>query len=116
LDRLHSSTSKRLRLFFLYDRRLLGHLSRCAWETVRELYRAGLDDRRAVSGMVVSIQTSGDLANWQPHLRALVSGGVFNREGVFTPLQLPPAGVAEELYRRRVIRLLPERLEPGLRR
>jgi hypothetical protein len=48
---------KRLRLFFLYDRRLLGDLSRCAWETVGELYRAGLEDRRAVPGMVVSIQT-----------------------------------------------------------
>ncbi len=41
---------KRLRLFFLYDRRLLGVLSRCAWETVRELYGAGLADRHAVPG------------------------------------------------------------------
>lgn len=96
---------KRLRLFFLYDRCLLGDLSRCAWDTVRELYRAGLDDRRAVPGRVVSIQTYGDLANWQPHLHALVSGGVFNREGVFTPLPLPPVRMAEELFRRRVIRL-----------
>jgi hypothetical protein len=54
---------KRLRLFFLYDRRLLGDLSRCAWETVRELFRAGLGERHAVPGMVVSIQTYGDLAN-----------------------------------------------------
>lgn len=54
---------KRLRLFFLYDRRLLGDQSRCAWQTVRDLYRAGLEDRRAVPGMVVSIQTYGDLAN-----------------------------------------------------
>ena len=87
---------KRLRLFFLYDRRLLGDLSRCAWETVRELYGAGLQDRRAVPGMVVSIQTYGDLANFQPHLHALVTAGVVNREGVFTPLSLPPAGMAEE--------------------
>jgi hypothetical protein len=57
---------KRLRLFFLYDRRLLGALSRCAWSTVRDVYRAGLRDRRAVPGMVVSIQTYGDLANWHP--------------------------------------------------
>jgi hypothetical protein len=35
--------------------------------------------------------------------------GVLNREGVFTPLQLPPAGVAEELFRRRVIRMLVRR-------
>jgi hypothetical protein len=39
----------------------------------------------------------------------LVSAGVLNREGVFTPLQLPPAGVAEELFRRRVIRMLVRR-------
>ncbi len=100
---------KRLRLFFLYDRRLLGALSRCAWETVRELYGAGLQDRHAAPGMVVSIQTYGDLANWQPHLHALVSAGVVNREGMFTPLALPPAGVAEELFRRRVIRMLVRR-------
>jgi hypothetical protein len=100
---------KRLRLFFLYDRRLLGALSRCAWETVRDLYRAGLRDRRAVPGMVVSIQTYGDLANWQPHLHALVSAGVFSGEGVFTPLPLPPVGVAEELFRHRVIRMLVRR-------
>jgi hypothetical protein len=101
---------KRLRLFFLYDRQLLGALSRCAWRTVRDLYRAGLQDRHARPGMVVSIQTYGDrAANWQPHLHALVSAGVFSGEGVFTPLPLPPAGVAEELFRRRVIRMLVRR-------
>ena len=100
---------KRLRLFFLYDRRLLGVLSRCAWSTVRDLYRAGLQDRRAVPGMVVSIQTYGDLANWQPHLHTLVTAGVLNGAGGFTPLPLPPAGVAEELFRRRVIRMLVRR-------
>ena len=60
-------------------------------------------------GMVVSIQTYGDLANWQPHLHALVSAGVFSGEGVFTPLPLPPADVVEELFRRRVIRMLVRR-------
>jgi hypothetical protein len=56
---------KRLRLFFLHDRRLLGALWRCAFRTVRDLYGAGLEDRRAVPGMVVSIQTCGDrAANW----------------------------------------------------
>jgi hypothetical protein len=65
-------------------------LSRCAWRTVRDLYRVGLRDRHAVPGMVVSIQTYGDLANWQPHLHALVSAGVFNRQRQFTPLPWPP--------------------------
>ena len=48
---------KRLRLFFLYDRKLLGELARCAWRTVRDLYGVGLADRRAAPGMVASIQT-----------------------------------------------------------
>jgi hypothetical protein len=101
---------KRLRLFFLYDRRLLGDLSRCAWETVRDLYRAGLQGRHAVPGMVVSIQTYGDqAANWQPHLHALVTGGALDGDGAFTALAVPPAGVAEELFRRRVIRMLVRR-------
>ncbi len=59
--------------------------------------------------MVVSIQTYGDLANWQPHLHALVSAGVFSAAGGFTRLPLPPAGVAEELFRRRVLRMLVRR-------
>jgi hypothetical protein len=100
---------KRLRLFFLYDRSLLGELSRCAWRTVRDLYRAGLEDRHAVPGMVVSIQTYGELANWQPHLHCLVSSGVTDRAGEFLPLDLPPSAVAEELFRRRVLRMLVRR-------
>ena len=72
-------------------------MSRCAWQTARELYGAGLRDRHAVAGMVVSIQTYGDLANFQPHLHALVSSGVFSREGEFTPLALPPVEVANQL-------------------
>lgn len=81
---------KRLRVFFLYDRRLLGELSRCAWETVRDLYGAGLEDRHAVPGMVVSLQTYGDLANWQPHLHALVSAGAFDAVGGPGPVILQP--------------------------
>jgi hypothetical protein len=80
---------KRLRLFFLYDRRLLGDLSRCAWETVRDLYRAGHQGRHAVPGMVVSIQTYGDLANWQPHLHAPVNlrHGTDQPAGPHSPLR-----------------------------
>ena len=73
---------------------------------MRELYGAGLRDWYAVPGMVVSIQTYGDLANWQSPLHALVSAGVFDRQGEYSPLAVPPAGVAEELFGRRVIRML----------
>ena len=97
---------KRLRLFFLYDRSLLGELARCAWSTVRDLYLAGLADPRGVPGMVASVQTFGDLANWQPHIHALVTPGVVDRDGEFTPHDRPSAAVAEELFRRRVLKML----------
>ncbi len=100
---------KRLRLFFLYDRKLLGDLARCAWRTVRDLYCTGLADRHAVPGMVASIQTWGDLANWQPHIHALATAGVVDRQGRFTPLVTPPSPVAEEMFRRRVLRMLVDR-------
>ncbi|MBI4240372.1 MAG: transposase [Candidatus Rokubacteria bacterium] len=45
------------------------------------LYGAELQDWHTVPGMVVSIQTYGDLAYWQPHLHPLVTGGVLDREG-----------------------------------
>jgi hypothetical protein len=38
-----------------------------------------------------------------------VSAGVFHRQGEFTSLTLPPAGVAEELFRRQLIRMLVRR-------
>ena len=97
---------KRLRLFFLYDRTLLGDLARCAWGTVRDLYLAGRPERTAVPGLVASVQTYGDLANWQPHIHALVTSGLIDPDGEFTPLDRPPAGVAEELFRRRVLKML----------
>ena len=52
--------------FWRADRTLLGDLARCAWGTVRDLYLAGLPKRTAVPGMVASVQTYGDLANWNP--------------------------------------------------
>ncbi|MGH6690325.1 MAG: transposase [Gammaproteobacteria bacterium] len=48
-------------------------------------------------------------ANWQPHLHALVTAGVVDGAGAFTPLPLPPAAVAEALFRARVIARLRQR-------
>ncbi len=47
---------KRLRIFFRFDRRLLGELPRLAWQTVLEVYRAVLDRRDA--SWSIGIRTS----------------------------------------------------------
>ncbi len=59
---------KRLRPYFLYDRKLLGELSRVAASTVTSFIRATVGEKGLSVGIVSSIQTHGSLANWHPHL------------------------------------------------
>jgi hypothetical protein len=63
---------KIIRLYFKYDRKLLGKLCLCAWETIKEFFRECLPEG-AVPGAVISIQTWGDKANFHPHLHGLVT-------------------------------------------
>ena len=67
-----------LRGLFERDRRLLGLLSRTAYEAIRVSFQAvfGRDDVRP--GAVASIQTFGSFAaNFHPHLHMLVAEGRF---------------------------------------
>lgn len=77
---------KRLRIYFRFDRRLLGELCRAAARTAITVYRAASGRPDAVPGMVGAIQTFGQLIQWHPHIHALVSEGVFLPDGSFLPL------------------------------
>jgi len=77
---------KRLRLYFRYDRSLLGALCQAAWRGVRTVYQATSGRPDSVPGRVGAIQTFGDLIHWHPHIHALVSEGVFLPDGTFLPL------------------------------
>ena len=46
---------KRLRIFFRFDRRLLGELPRVALQTVLEVYRSVLDRRVVTPGMLPAL-------------------------------------------------------------
>jgi ribosomal protein S27E len=72
-----------LRKLFLRDRSLLGVLARCAAETVQRVWRAALGRRDGAAGIVASIQTFGSQANWHPHIHALVTDGLFLRDGTW---------------------------------
>jgi hypothetical protein len=52
---------KRLRIYFRYDRSLLGKLCRAVWETIRDVYGLELDAEYVVPAMVGSTQRFGDL-------------------------------------------------------
>ena len=72
---------KRLRIYFRFDRRLLGQLCRAAARTVITVYRAASGRPDAVPGMVGAIQTFGQLIHWHPHIHALVTEGVTSGRG-----------------------------------
>ena len=74
---------KRLRLHARFDRKLLGKLAACAWRCVRDEVRRLLGREDALPGMIVAIQTHGELLHWHPHIHALVTCGAFTAEGQF---------------------------------
>jgi len=100
---------KRLRVFFRFDRALLGDLARLAWETVREVYRATLGRDDLLPGALAGIQTFGELIHWHPHIHALVSDGAFDAAGVFHPLPAVAVEPFRELFAHKVLRLLLDR-------
>ena len=74
---------KRLRAYFVHDRRRLGLLSRVAARTLRAYVRAALGDREAVPGVIACVQTFGSVAHLHPHLHVLMTDGAFRRDGTF---------------------------------
>ena len=49
----------KVRTYFRYNRKLLGRLSRCAYETIKEMMQAALEDKTVIPGMIAAIQTFG---------------------------------------------------------
>ena len=67
---------------------------------------AAVDDETFRPGMVAVVQTAGDLANWQPHVHAMVSRGGWTRDGEWVPVPYVDEHSAELLFRHKVMRLL----------
>jgi hypothetical protein len=94
---------KRLRAYFLPDRRRLGGLSRVAYRTLRAYLRAALGERDLAPGAIVCVQTFGSLAHAHPHLHVLVTDGAYRRDGRFVAAPVHDAAVLEEAWRRAVL-------------
>ena len=77
-----------------------------AWETVSELMVAAAEEERLRPGMVAVVQTAGDLANWHPHVHALVSRGGWTQGWEWVPVPHLDESAAELLYRHKVMRML----------
>lgn len=97
---------RRLRVYFRYDRSLLGKLCRTAYGTVCDVYGLDPDAGNSVAAMVGAVQTFGDMMNFNPHVHSVVPEGVFLETGEF--IALPDAQVhqAEQFWQERVFALL----------
>ena len=99
---------KRLRIFFRFDRSLLGKLPPLAWRTIIEVYQAVLGRQDMVPGMISGIQTFGQLIHYHPHIHALVTEGAFTRDGTFVPLPEIDTEPFLKLWQKKVFDLLLE--------
>ena len=66
---------KRLRIFFRYDRKLLGELAGCAWRALKLYFDGTFDGADVTPGAAGFLQTSGELLNFHPHVHVLVTPG-----------------------------------------
>jgi len=97
---------KRLRILFRYDRQLLGALCRLAYESICEVMQQESGDKDAVPGMIGATQTFGDLAHWHPHVHAIVSDGVFDKDDHFVIVPDVDLSRCVLLWRKKVFDLL----------
>ena len=71
------SIPKILRRYFLYDRKLLADLSRCAWESLKVFLQEAVPENDPIPGAVIAVQTFGDFLGFNPHCHILVTDGCF---------------------------------------
>ena len=96
---------KRLRAYFLHDRRRLGLLSRVASRTLHAYVGAAFGESDLVPGVISLPQSFGSLAHWHPHLHLVVTDGAFRRDGSFVALTVHDVAVLTETWRRVVLAL-----------
>jgi hypothetical protein len=102
---------KRLRIYFRYDRRLLGELAGCAWRSLRLYLAASFDSEHPTPGGIGFIQTSGELLRFHPHIHILMADGAWLPDGTFRHLLYFDSEKVGRLFRAEVLRML---LEKGL--
>ena len=101
------SLPKILRRYFLYDRKLLADLSRCAGESLKVFLQEAVPENDPIPGAVIAMQTFGDFLVFNPHAHILVTDGCFyGNKGMFRvapPLELKKL---EAIFRHKVLRML----------
>ena len=90
-----------------HDRKLLGLLSRCFYQTLKQFLRETSPGTKAVPGMIASIQTYGDnLLRFHSHLHCLVTDGLFLPDGSFLPVPAPDPELLMRAFRHGLLKTL----------
>ncbi|MCD4700275.1 MAG: hypothetical protein K8S24_00310, partial [Candidatus Aegiribacteria sp.] len=80
------SVPKMLRLHFLHHRKLLPMLCRCAWDVLTMFLHKAIDRRDVYPGGILVPQAFEGMANWNPHVNALITDTCWDREGNYYPM------------------------------
>jgi hypothetical protein len=89
---------KLLRPIFSRHRAWLGELCRIAARLLTDAYAEATPGARP--GLVLFVQSFGDLANFNPHLHVLAADGVFGAEGTFIACPPVPEALLADGFRR----------------
>jgi hypothetical protein len=91
-----------MRIFFKYNRRLLGELCRCALRSLT-CYFEVLTGSKLMPGVIAAIQTFGGRINFHPHLHFLVTEGGVDEAGIFHKIPRLDDSRLAELFAREVL-------------
>jgi len=96
---------KRLRVFFKFDRRLLGDLCRSALRSLSRYFEV-VTGSALTPGGIAAIQTFGDRINLHVHLHFLVTEGGVDEAGVFHKIPRIDDSRLAEIFSREVLAML----------
>ena len=100
------SIPKRLRLYFLYDRKLLPKLSKCIWKILSSYLQKSVTVENPTPGAVFALQTFGESLNFNPHFHIIVTDGCFYDKDKFMVGKSPNPKDLELIFRTEVLKML----------
>jgi len=100
------SIPKRVRIYFLFNRKLLAKLSRCACKVLSAYLKQSVPFDEAIPGAAIAVHTFGDFQQFNPHLHLISTDGCFYNGGTYTKGSEPVAKDLEALFRYEVLKML----------
>ena len=92
---------KRLRVYFRFDRKLIGKLYQAAWQAWDDIVGTA-----GKTGAIMALHSAGDLLNFHPHIHSLCLDGVVNNQTQFVQQSAIDKPLLQEYFAQNVFALL----------